>query len=69
MSGGLFGLPPTPLMTPERARDVGRAYKAFATHLTDLGVRGEAGNAERQIQWWLRYSISLAQTPPTEEPN
>ncbi len=68
MSDGLFGLPPTPLMTPEKARDVGRAYKALANHLTELGVQGEAGRAERDSQWWLTYSIALAQTPPGNKP-
>ncbi len=30
MSDEAFSLPPTPLMTPQKARDVGRAYKALA---------------------------------------
>ena len=55
-----------PLMTPERARDVGRAYKALASHLAKLGVPRDASRAERDSQWWLTYSIFLAQTPPTE---
>ena len=60
MSDDPFSLPPTPLMTPEKARDVGRAYKALASHLTELGVQREAGVAMRDSQWWLTYSISLA---------
>lgn len=64
MSDDLFSLPPTPLMTPEKARDVGRAYKALANHLTELGVQREAGVAMRDSQWWLTYSITLAQTSP-----
>ena len=68
MSDDPFSLPPTPLMTPEKARDVGRAYKALAEHLSEIGAQREAGRAERDSQLWLTYSISLAQTPPTEKP-
>lgn len=64
MSDDLFSPPPTPSMTPEKARDVGRAYRALASHLTELGVQREAGVAMRDSQRWLTYSISLAQTPP-----
>ena len=69
MSDPLFGLPPIPLMTPERARDVARSYKALADHLRDLGVIADATRAERQSQWWLNYSIALAVKPPeSDEP-
>ena len=66
MSDNPFSLPPTPLMSSEKARDVGRAYKALANRLTELGVQREASVAMRDSQWWLTYSISLTQTPPTE---
>jgi hypothetical protein len=49
-------------MSPEKARDVGRAYKAFADHLTEFGLAREAAIAMRDSQWWLAYSIALAQT-------
>ncbi len=64
MSDDAFSLPPSPLMTPEKARDVGRAYHALASHLTELGVQREAGVAMRDSQWWLTYAITLAQTQP-----
>ncbi len=61
-----FSLPPTPLMTPAKARDVARSYMALADHLTELGVVREAALAMRDSQWWLSYAIALAQTrePP-----
>ena len=67
MSDDAFSQPPTPPMTPEKARDVGLAYKALASQLAELGVQRDAGIAMRDSQWWLTYSISLAQTPPTEQ--
>ena len=48
-----------PPMAPDKARDVGRAYKALAEHLADLGAQREAGRAERDSQWWLAYANSL----------
>lgn len=68
MSDDPLSLPPAPLMAPDKARDVGRAYKALAEHLSELGAQREAGRAERDSQWWLTYSIALAQTPPTDKP-
>jgi hypothetical protein len=67
MSDQQFVLPPVPLMTPERARDVGSAYKALASQLTEAGVIGDAARLERTSQWWLTYSIALAQTLPKTE--
>jgi hypothetical protein len=67
MSDNPFSLPPPPLMTPQKALDVGRAYKALAEHLVDLGAQREAGRAERDSQWWLAYAIALAQTQPKTE--
>lgn len=61
-----FMLPPTPLMSADKARDVARAYKALGTHLTEMGLQREAALAMRDSQWWLTYSIALAQTPPKE---
>jgi len=62
MSDTPFALPPIPLMTAEKARDTARAYQALAEHLHEVGSRLEAGRLERQAQWWLTYSIALAQT-------
>jgi hypothetical protein len=62
MSDEPFLLPPIPLMTPAKARDAGRLYKAMSNHLTDLGLSREATIALRDSQWWMAYSIALAQT-------
>jgi hypothetical protein len=62
MSDEPFSIPPVPLMEPAKARDVARAYKALAEHLTDLRVPADARRAEQQSQWWLTYAIALAQT-------
>lgn len=67
MSDEQFGLPPVPLMTPQKARDVGRLYKALAIQLADLGVAAQAARAERDSQWWRTYSITLAQTGEGDE--
>jgi hypothetical protein len=62
MSDEPFLLPPVPLMTPAKARDAARLYKAMADHLTELGLRQQANVATRDSQWWMTYSIALAQT-------
>jgi hypothetical protein len=62
-----FMVPRPPLMTAEAARDLARMYKGFADHLSGLGVRSEATRMERDSQWWLAYSIALAQTPPARD--
>jgi hypothetical protein len=64
MSDEPFGLPPVPLMSAERARDVSCGYQAMADHLNDVGYLREAARLERQAQWWMTYSIALAQMPP-----
>lgn len=61
MSDDRFTLPQAPLMTPERARDVARNYKALAENLTELGAAREAALAMRDSQWWLTYAIALTQ--------
>jgi hypothetical protein len=55
-----FLLPPIPLMTPAKARDVARLYKAQADHLAEFGLQREAALAMRDSQWWRAYSIALA---------
>jgi hypothetical protein len=57
-----FFPPPTPLMSADKARDVARAYKALANHLTEFGLPREAALGMRDSQWWLTYSIALTQT-------
>jgi hypothetical protein len=66
MSDEPFMIPPIPIMSPEKARDVGRAYQGLAKHLTDIGVPTEAARLERTAQWWLTYSIALAQTKKSD---
>jgi hypothetical protein len=44
MSDDRFQPPSTPLMTAERARDVGRLYKALADKLAELGGSRAAAN-------------------------
>lgn len=63
MSDDPFMLPETPpLMNAARARDTARAYKGLADHLAGLGAKGEAASNMRRSEWWLAYSIALAQT-------
>lgn len=62
MSDQPFILPPVPLMTAERARDVARAYKAWSEQLTDMGLQRESARAGRDSQWWMTYSLALSQT-------
>jgi hypothetical protein len=62
MSDEPFAIPPVPLMDAAKARDVARAYKAWAGQLTEMGLTREAAAAARDSQWWLTYSIALAQT-------
>jgi hypothetical protein len=54
--------PPPPLMSAATARDTARAYQGLAEHLRKAGAIGEAARNERSSQWWLAYSIALAQT-------
>ena len=61
-----FGLPMYPEMPPEKARYVARGYKALAENFAGQGIPSEANRAERQSQWWLAYSISLASKPPSD---
>jgi hypothetical protein len=57
-----FRLPEPPLMPPERAREIARAYKGLADHFSGIGEQREAAKAERDSQWWMTYAITLAQT-------
>jgi hypothetical protein len=67
VSDAPFGLPPVPLMSPDQALTLARGYKALAENLRQAGVSGaEANMADRQSQWWLNYSIALAQSRPEQ---
>lgn len=68
MSDEPFQIPPIPLMTPDRARDLARGYQGLASHLAELGVAAEAARLERTAQWWLTYAIALAQTQKPDSP-
>ncbi len=63
MSDDTFMLPTPPLMTPEKAMETARGYKALADHMSNIGSLGEAGRLERSSQWWMTCSIALAQMP------
>jgi len=64
VSDDAFSLPstPPPIMSPEKARDIGRAHKGWANYLSSQGLSAEARQAEQSAQWWLTYSITLTQT-------
>lgn len=51
-----------PLMSPERARDIGRLYQALAEQFEATGGRAQATRELQKAQWWLTYAITLAQT-------
>ena len=52
-----------PVMSPEAAQEIARGLKWLAESYTTAGMVRDANRAERDSQWWLTYSISLAQTP------
>ena len=53
-----------PLMPPEKAQDIARGLKWLAQSYAEAGMARDASRAERDSQWWLAHSMSLAQTPP-----
>lgn len=55
-----------PKMPPERAQDIARGLKWLAQSYAEAGMVRDATRAERDSQWWMTYSISLAQMPPPE---
>jgi hypothetical protein len=65
MSDPPFGLPPVPMMTPERARDIGRLYQALSDELA-ADYPAQAAREAQRSQWWLTYAITLAQTKGDE---
>jgi len=55
------------MMTPERARDIGRSYQAIAEQLS-ADWPAQAAREMQRSQWWLTYAITLAQTAPNTPP-
>lgn len=63
MSDEPFTIPPVPMMTPEKARDIARAYQGLAEQLREIDAPlRQIQSEERRSQWWLTYAITLAQT-------
>ena len=54
-----------PLMSPVEAQEIARGHKWLAESYANAGMTRDAQRYERDSQWWLAYSISLSQTPPT----
>lgn len=61
-----FGIPAAPLMTPERARFIGRSFITLAEAYAAAEMEPQAQRAEQQAQTWLAYALSLAATPSEE---
>jgi hypothetical protein len=57
-----------PLMEPDKAQEIARGLKWLAQSYAEAGMTRDALRADRESQWWLAYSISLAQTPPAKQP-
>jgi len=55
-----------PLMSAERARDIGRLYQALAEQFEAGGGNAQAARELQKAQWWLTYSITLTQTGSKE---
>ena len=51
-------------MAAEKAQEIARGLKWLAQSYAEAGVVRDATRAERDSQWWLNHSISLAHTPP-----
>lgn len=63
-------LPPSmiPMMTAEKARDIGRGNKWMAQSYAEAGMTREATRCERDAVWWLAYAMTLANTKPDAAP-
>jgi hypothetical protein len=53
-----------PLISAEKAQEIARGLKWLAQSYTEAGMVRDPTRAERDSQWWLNYSVSLAHTPP-----
>lgn len=58
-----YSLPPIPLMSPARARDIARGHMALAEQYHLAGMLDRALDANREARTWLAYSTALAATP------
>lgn len=59
MSAPPFGLPPVPLMSAVRARDIARGHIALAEQYRVVGMEESAFFSEQQAQTWLAYAMAL----------
>ncbi len=66
MSDSPFMLPHLPRVTAQQALDTSRAWKGMHDHLSGLRDVAGARLALQESQWWMAYSIALAQEPPPE---
>jgi hypothetical protein len=49
-------------MPPERARDIGRLYRALSEQFEAASASAQAARELQKAQWWITYAITLAQT-------
>ena len=61
---GTFDSSRVRLMAAEKAQDIARGVKWLAQSYGEAGMMRDATRAERDSQWWLNHSISVAHTPP-----
>jgi hypothetical protein len=59
-----FALPPIPLMSALKARNIARSYEAIAEQLEDAAMPDQAAAMSRRAAWWLAYATALAAIPP-----
>ena len=70
MSDDPFIIPPVPLMTPDRARDVGRAYKALADQLNRLAAataEGTFNHTHLMTPSWAGNELSEERRDPAAD--
>jgi hypothetical protein len=57
-----LSLPPVPLISPQRARDIARGHMALAEQYHVAGMIDRALDANREARTWLAYSSALSAT-------
>lgn len=50
-------------MAAEKAQEIARGVKWLAQSYAEAGMVRDATRAERDSQWWLNHSMSLAHSP------
>ena len=55
-----------PWMPVAKAQHIARDLKWLVQSYAGVGMVREATRAERDSQWWLNHSISLAHNPPDD---